>query len=188
MWFSGDKKSNFVCHSWSVPMMKITGLSHLFKWENLHNWWLTKYFFAPLYMTKLYKLLVFISCPPAPCLVQGTKLLSIKSIACFLSLFPFSLFSYFSSNRSKTYKCLIQWTDFINENPQGQVGAKSSGSGPPDYPLLLTQISSPPSATCPCVITTHKTNRKNMNSHKVQKHSKNSYIKKQKLQAYINLK
>ncbi len=30
-------------------MMKITGLSRLFKWENLHNWWLTKYFFAPLY-------------------------------------------------------------------------------------------------------------------------------------------
>ncbi len=30
-------------------MMKITGLSHLFRWENLHNWWLTKYFFAPLY-------------------------------------------------------------------------------------------------------------------------------------------
>ncbi len=24
-------------------MMKITGLSHLFKLENLHNWWLTKY-------------------------------------------------------------------------------------------------------------------------------------------------
>ena len=22
--------------------------SHLFKLENLHNWWLTKYFFAPL--------------------------------------------------------------------------------------------------------------------------------------------
>ena len=32
-------------------MMKITGLSHLFKWENLHNWWLTKYFFAPLYIS-----------------------------------------------------------------------------------------------------------------------------------------
>ncbi len=31
-------------------MMKITGLSHLFKWENLHNWWLTKYFFVPLYV------------------------------------------------------------------------------------------------------------------------------------------
>ncbi len=31
-------------------MMKSTGLSHLFKWENLHNWWLTKYIFAPLYI------------------------------------------------------------------------------------------------------------------------------------------
>ncbi len=28
-------------------MMKMTSLSHLFKWENLHNWWLTKYFFCP---------------------------------------------------------------------------------------------------------------------------------------------
>ncbi len=35
-------------------MMKITGLSHLFKWENLHNWWLTKYFFAPLYVIYKY--------------------------------------------------------------------------------------------------------------------------------------
>ncbi len=35
-------------------MMKITGLSHLFKWENLHNWWLTKYFFAPLYMENIF--------------------------------------------------------------------------------------------------------------------------------------
>ncbi len=35
-------------------MMKITGLSHLFKWENLHNWWLTKYFFAPLYINSIY--------------------------------------------------------------------------------------------------------------------------------------
>ncbi len=35
-------------------MMKITGLSRLFKWENLHNWWLTKYFFAPLYVILLY--------------------------------------------------------------------------------------------------------------------------------------
>ncbi len=31
-------------------MMKITGLSHIFKWENLHNWWLTKYFVALLYI------------------------------------------------------------------------------------------------------------------------------------------
>ncbi len=36
-------------------MMKITGLSHLFKWENLHNWWLTKYFFAPLYVQNAIK-------------------------------------------------------------------------------------------------------------------------------------
>ncbi len=35
-------------------MMKITGLSHLFKWENLHNWWLTKYFFASLYILYIY--------------------------------------------------------------------------------------------------------------------------------------
>ncbi len=44
-----DFFSYFVSHSWGITMMKITGLSHLFKWENLHNWWLTKYFFAPLY-------------------------------------------------------------------------------------------------------------------------------------------
>ncbi len=45
-----DFVSYFVSHSRGIPMMKITGLSHLFKWENLHNWWLTKYFFAPLYI------------------------------------------------------------------------------------------------------------------------------------------
>ncbi len=39
-------------------MMKITGLSHLFKWENLHNWWLTKYFFAPLYFKLLIMLII----------------------------------------------------------------------------------------------------------------------------------
>ncbi len=38
-------------------MMKITGLSHHFKWENLHNWWLTKYFFAPLYVRSTEQLL-----------------------------------------------------------------------------------------------------------------------------------
>ncbi len=46
----GGLISYFVSHSWGIPMMKITGLSHLFKWENLHNLWLTKYFFAPLYI------------------------------------------------------------------------------------------------------------------------------------------
>ncbi len=45
-----DFFSYFVSHSWGIHMMKITGLSHLFKWENLHNWWLTKYFFVPLYI------------------------------------------------------------------------------------------------------------------------------------------
>ncbi len=49
-----DFFSYFVSHSWGIPMMKITGLSHLFKWENLHNWWLTKYFFAPLYYIILF--------------------------------------------------------------------------------------------------------------------------------------
>ncbi len=44
-----DFFSYFVSHSWGIPMMKITGLSHLFKGENQHNWWVTKYFFAPLY-------------------------------------------------------------------------------------------------------------------------------------------
>ncbi len=42
-------------------MMKITGLSHLFKWENLHNWWLTKYFFAPLYMSVCVYIYIYIS-------------------------------------------------------------------------------------------------------------------------------
>ncbi len=41
-------------------MMKITGLSHLFKWENLHNWWLTKYFFAPLYMSVCVYIYIYI--------------------------------------------------------------------------------------------------------------------------------
>ncbi len=42
-------------------MMKITGLSHLFKWENLHNWWLTKYFFAPLYVCVYIYIHIFLS-------------------------------------------------------------------------------------------------------------------------------
>ena len=57
MWFSGFFFL-FVCHSWSVPMMKITGLSHLFKGETLHNCWLTKYFFAPLYFLKEYTFII----------------------------------------------------------------------------------------------------------------------------------
>ncbi len=43
-------------------MMKIAGLSHLFKWENLYNWWLTKYFFAPLYVLQYYSSLLTVYC------------------------------------------------------------------------------------------------------------------------------
>ncbi len=43
-------------------MMKITGLSHLFKWENLHNWWLTKYFFSPLYIY-IYSMVTLLGTP-----------------------------------------------------------------------------------------------------------------------------
>ncbi len=56
-----DVFSYFVSHSWGKPMMKITGLSHLFKWENLHNWWLTKYFFAPLYVCTVHIYCVYIN-------------------------------------------------------------------------------------------------------------------------------
>ncbi len=41
-------------------MMKITGLSHLFKWENLHNWWLTKYFFSPTVYIYIYTVYMYI--------------------------------------------------------------------------------------------------------------------------------
>ncbi len=47
-------------------MMKITGLCHLLKWENLHNWWLTKYFFAPLYIQPTHLCATTIFCIPPP--------------------------------------------------------------------------------------------------------------------------
>ncbi len=49
-------------------MMKITGLSHLFKLENLHNWWLTKYFFAPLYIVIPVSCSLLVQLVPAVCL------------------------------------------------------------------------------------------------------------------------
>ncbi len=58
--------------------MKMTGLSHLFKWENLHNWWLTKYFFAPLYIY------IYISGGPLSaltCCVNVRLLSAIKKIS-----------------------------------------------------------------------------------------------------------
>ncbi len=57
-----DFFSYFVSHSWGIPMMKITDLSHLFKWENLHNWWLTKYFFAPLYIAIFFSFYCLFMC------------------------------------------------------------------------------------------------------------------------------
>ncbi len=54
-------------------MLKITGLSHLFKWENLHNWWLTKYFFAPLYFQ---------------CLL--VRLFKVMKLSCFRSLVSYN--------------------------------------------------------------------------------------------------
>uniref|UniRef100_A0A8C8ES33 Zmp:0000000846 n=1 Tax=Oncorhynchus tshawytscha TaxID=74940 RepID=A0A8C8ES33_ONCTS len=53
-------------------MMKITGHSHLFKWENLHNWWLTKYFFAPLYQRALLGLSF---CPTVSTCITGAVFL-----------------------------------------------------------------------------------------------------------------
>ncbi len=53
-------------------MMKITGLSHLFKWENLHNWWLTKYFFAPLYF--LFTLYMCVYCEYVLCIYKYTHM------------------------------------------------------------------------------------------------------------------
>ncbi len=53
-------------------MMKITGLSHLFKWENLHNWWLTKYFFAPLYMKINMHISIFLWSAKLQCFGTGT--------------------------------------------------------------------------------------------------------------------
>ncbi len=60
-------------------MMKITGLSHLFKWENLHNWWLTKYFFAPLYLAGDYfQALCNSIAPAAPMVWQQSSLINWK--------------------------------------------------------------------------------------------------------------
>lgn len=46
-----DLPPTFNSYSWSVPTLKITHLWRGFKWENLHNQWLTKYFFATLYVS-----------------------------------------------------------------------------------------------------------------------------------------
>lgn len=56
--------------------MKIT--AHLFKWDNLHNLWLTKYFFASLYKRFGGKFLVFLiswlKCDVSECLAPTAVL------------------------------------------------------------------------------------------------------------------
>ncbi len=93
--------SYFVSRSWGIPMMKITGLSHLFKWENLHNWWLTKYFFCPTVSTFFPRLMIF-------CTNYGSK------------------FHYTVNNQQKVrsmntilsiLKNWIQWGDIIFYSP-----------------------------------------------------------------------
>ncbi len=54
-------------------MMKITGLSHLFKWENLHNWWLTKYFFAPLYVKYFSEIFLLVKSYPSVSSISACK-------------------------------------------------------------------------------------------------------------------
>ena len=80
--------SNFVCHSWSVPMMTITGLSHLFKWENLRNWWLTKLFFFPTVYTFPFEWRTEIGCPSSAvdCIIWHTKVKCILCCNCNCSL------------------------------------------------------------------------------------------------------
>ncbi len=65
-------------------MMKITGLSHLFKWENLHNWWLTKYFFAPLYMLLLFfrKIIYHIPMPMTLNFIFLLKAITVLCLEC----------------------------------------------------------------------------------------------------------
>lgn len=42
-------------HSRGLPMIRITGLFHIFKWKNLQNWWLNKILFCPtVYLGRLY--------------------------------------------------------------------------------------------------------------------------------------
>ncbi len=72
-------------------MMKITGLSHLFKWENLHNWWLTKYFFAPLYMCFCAEVVFFLfsHCTPQWSIVWGLNFFSSSLSSCKILYFSY---------------------------------------------------------------------------------------------------
>lgn len=116
--------------------------------------------------------------------------LKVLLVFCLFFHFVFPcLFSDIFSNHSKTYRCLIHWTDFINKHPQCQVGAKCSWSprlSSTPHPDLPTPFS--PLPQCGYHTKTNRKNKKNSNPHKVQKHIKNKLHKETKLQAYINLK
>ncbi len=66
-----DFFSYFVSHSWGLPMMKITGLSHLFKWENLNTigGWLNT--FLP-HCTSTLSMLMSPLTPPVSLLCAGS--------------------------------------------------------------------------------------------------------------------
>ncbi len=81
-----DFLSYFVSHSWGISMMKITGLSHLFKWENLHNWWLTKYFFSPLYIYCIYiYIYIYIYIPIFACAKSRLGAAMFTKLICIVS-------------------------------------------------------------------------------------------------------
>ncbi len=89
-------------------MMKITGLSHLFKWENLHNWWLTKYFFAPLCVY----IYIYTQCPS----LILEPLVNMTKGGCENKSALFILFIFHSKNsqNSKLHvSTSLQFTSFI---------------------------------------------------------------------------
>ncbi|XP_061746508.1 rap guanine nucleotide exchange factor 2-like [Nerophis ophidion] len=66
-------------------MMKMTDLCHHLKWENLHNRWLTKYFFAPLYCCHFYFTYYFPSVAPPPHSSFWGNPASIHTVYCITS-------------------------------------------------------------------------------------------------------
>ncbi len=102
-----DFFSYCVSHSWVIPMMKITGLSHLFKGENQHNWWLTKYFFAPLYIILYIKYVCrYIK---TSCVRRWSRALV---WICFSSCKLFSLSSFSCRLTSSTFPSAASWLAF----------------------------------------------------------------------------
>ena len=101
--------------------------SHLFKWENLHNWWLTKYFFAPLYVTRIAKItgkpwmtgrhcvVRRAWCCCSPCIAHRDILSKLHSYSCHVSCL----------NRHVQASVLVHYTVFNtakgSHNVKGQI-------------------------------------------------------------------